>query len=101
MKKFKSEWTGKEVALNNENLTEMETAVLIASRNNEYEDCIEECSSTWTFSVQDNAEGVEKNQFRGVCSSLIQKGFIAIDVMDGDSYFCLTEAGKKLFSDYE
>ena len=99
MKKFTAAWTGKETELNNSNLTTMETAVLIAARNNDYNDCLE--TSTWTFAVEETAEGVAVEQFRGVCSSLIKKGYINITLHKKDSYFALTEEGKKLFSDYD
>lgn len=97
--KFTAEWTNKEVELNTDNLTKLETAVMIAARNNEYEDAIN--GSTWTFTVYDNAEGItSERQFGGVCSSLTKKGYISIFVDSEDSYFCITEKGKRLFSDY-
>jgi hypothetical protein len=97
--KFVADWTRQEVELNTENLTKLEASVMIASRNNEYEDAI--CwGSTWTFTVYDNSECTSDRQFGGVCSSLIRKGYINIMLEGQDSYFCLTEKGKQLFSDY-
>ena len=99
--KFVADWTSKEVELNTENLTALETAVMIASRNNEYADCLE--TGTWTFSVCDNAKGItNERQFGGVCSSLIRKGYIAVTEWGSeDSVFGLTVKGKMLFSDYK
>lgn len=97
---FKADWTGEIVALDASNLTEMEAAVMIAARNNEYEDALEGC--TWTFTVSDNAEGVGIKQFSGVCSSLIKKGYAGVcDPNTKDSTFHFTEEGRKLFSDYK
>ena len=98
-KEFKASWTGEMVTLDTSNLTKMETAVMIAARNNEYCDCME--SGTWSFSVSDNAEGVGLKQFSGVCSSLIKKGYAAVtDPGTDDAIFGLTPKGKRLFSDY-
>ena len=97
---FKASWTGEMVTLDASNLTKMETAVMIAARNNEYCDCME--SGTWSFTVNDNAEGVGYKQFSGVCSSLIKKGYAAVtDAGTDDAIFGLTPKGKKLFSDYK
>lgn len=97
---FKASWTGEMVVLDASNLTKMETAAMIASRNNEYADCMEE--GTWSFTVNDNAEGVSPKQFSGVCSSLIKKGYANVaDPGTEDAIFYLTEKGKKLFSDYK
>lgn len=99
-KEFKASWTGKMVTLDTSNLTEMETAVMIAARNNEYHDCME--GGTWSFTVNDNAEGVGYKQFSGVCSSLIKKGYARVsDAGTDDAIFSLTPTGKNLFSDYK
>lgn len=96
---FKASWTGEMVTLDASNLTKMETAVMVAARNNEYCDCME--SGTWSFTVNDNAEGVGHKQFSGVCSSLIKKGYAGVaDPGTDDAIFYLTQEGKKLFSDY-
>lgn len=97
---FKASWTGEIVTLDASSLTKMETAVMIAARNNEYNDAME--SGTWSFTVNDNAEGVGQKQFSGVCSSLIKKGYAGVaDPGTDDAIFYLTTAGKKLFSDYK
>lgn len=98
MKKFTASWTRKEVELNDTNLTALETSVMLAARNNEYGDCLE--GGTWTFTVFDNSDCTSDRQFGGVCSSLIRKGYINVFTEGEDGYFNLTEAGKKLFSDY-
>lgn len=67
---FVADWTGKEEFLVADNLTDNEIKVLIASRNNEYGDCIE--SGTWSFTVCDNS-GLNAKVYRGVVSSLIKK----------------------------
>ena len=98
--RFVADWTNKEVVLNTDNLTKLETAVMVASRNNEYSDCLR--NPTWTFTIMDNAEGITSDrQFGGVCSSLMRKGYINVDAYsDEESIFGLTEKGKQLFSDY-
>lgn len=98
MKTFIASWPNKEVELNTDNLTALETSVMIAARNNEYNDCIDCC--TWTFTVFDNSDCTSERQFGGVCSSLIRKGYIEVGDDGEDSCFMLTEAGKQLFSDY-
>ena len=95
---FHASWTGMEVILDTSNLTELETSVMIAGRNNEYGDALE--GGTWTFTVMDNSDCTSERQFGGVCSSLICKGYIAIHIDGEDSYFGFTKAGKHLFSDY-
>ena len=95
---FNANWFGQQVTLNCDNLTDNEIAVLIASRNNEYGDCIE--YGTWSFTVCDNANLTEK-VYRGVVSSLIKKGYATVAGSRGDEVFALTTKGKQLFSDYE
>ena len=94
---FTANWSNQQCTLNCDNLTDNEIAVLIASRNNEYEDCIEH--STWSFTVCDNAHLSEK-VYRGVVSSLIKKGLATVAGKRGDEVFALTTQGKQLFSDY-
>ena len=99
-KEFKASWTGEIVTLDTSDLTKMETAVMIAARNNEYSDALE--NGTWSFAVSDNAEGVGVKQFSGVCSSLIKKGYARVtDPGTDDAIFGLTKKGKRLFSDYK
>lgn len=95
---FNANWLGQQVTLTCDNLTDNEIAVLIASRNNEYGDCIE--YGTWSFTVCDNANLTEK-VYRGVVSSLIKKGYAIVSGNRGDEIFALTTQGKQLFSDYE
>lgn len=95
---FTANWTGKEEILNADNLTENEVAVLIASRNNEYADCYDE--PTWSFSVCDNS-GLNSKVYRGVVSSLIKKGYARVSGYDEDQVFGLTQAGKALFEEVE
>ena len=94
--RFNADWTGKEESLNASNLTDYEVKVMIASRNNEYGDCME--GGTWSFSVCDNA-GLTSSVYRGVVSSLIKKGYARVNGKRDDEVFSLTAAGKALFSD--
>lgn len=92
--KFRASWTMEEEILNADNLTENEVKVMIASRNNEYGDCME--VGTWSFSVCDNS-GLSANVYRGVVSSLIKKGYARVSGNRNDEVFALTVAGKNLF----
>ena len=92
---FKAAWTGNIEVLNADNLTENEVKVMIAARNNEYGDCME--GGTWSFTVCDNAHLTAK-VYRGVVASLIKKGYARVAGSVGDEVFCLTSDGKKLYS---
>lgn len=94
--KFIADWTGKEEVLNADTLTDNEVKVMIASRNNEYSDCCD--MPTWSFSVCDNS-GLDAKVYRGVISSLIKKGYARVAGNRNDEVFSLTESGKKLFSE--
>jgi len=85
--------------LNTKGLTESEEKVLRASRETDYGDCLIE--GQWSFAVCDAAKMNEK-QYRGVVSSLVQKGYITIwDNEDKgrfrDMVFSYTESGRKLW----
>lgn len=95
--KFTTAWQGTECVLTADNLTENEIACLIAARNNEYEDCME--CGTWSFTICENAHLTEK-VYRGVVSSLIKKGYAIVNGPRNDEVFALTTKGKQLFSDY-
>lgn len=92
--KFRADWTGEEEILNADNLTDNEIKVMIASRNNEYGDCIE--YGTWSFTVCDNS-GLDAKVYRGVVSSLIKKGYARVSGERDDEVFALTVEGKNLF----
>lgn len=92
--KFVADWTGKEEFLVADNLTDNEIKVMIASRNNEYGDCIE--SGTWSFTVCDNS-GLNAKVYRGIVSSLIKKGYARVSGERNDEVFALTDEGKNLF----
>ena len=92
--KFRADWTGEEEILNADNLTDNEIDVMIASRNNEYGDCIE--CGTWSFTVCDNS-GLDAKVYRGVVSSLVKKGYVRVCGERNDEIFSLTAAGKNLF----
>lgn len=93
-KVFKAEWTNEMVELDTSNLTEMESSVMIAGRNNEFEDAFVE-GSTWSNVVADNSVGAKS--YRGVVSSLIKKGYVEIKGYKNNETFSYTESGKKLF----
>ena len=92
--KFVANWTGEEEFLVADNLTDNEIKVLIASRNNEYDDCID--GGTWSFTVCDNS-GLSSKVYRGVVSSLIKKGYARVSGERNDEVFALTDEGKNLF----
>lgn len=94
---FTAAWTGEQCKLTVDNLTDNEIACLLASRNNEYDDCME--GGTWSFSIAQNAHLNEK-VYRGVVSSLIKKGYATVNGKRNDEVFALTKKGKQLFSDY-
>jgi len=86
------------------NLTKLETSLLNAMRENEYNDALESGGcGTWTFTAIDNS-GMTGKTASGVISSLVKKGLVIADVVtakerrngDEDS-ICFTELGCKLF----
>ena len=91
---FTASWTGEEEYLIADNLTDMEARVMIASRNNEYGDCME--GGTWSFAVGENAH-LNSKVYRGVVSSLIKKGYASVAGDRDDEVFALTTSGKALF----
>jgi len=85
-------------------LTKLETSLLNAMRENEYNDALESGGcGTWTFTAIDNS-GMAGKTASGVISSLVKKGLVIADVVtakerrngDEDS-ICFTELGCKLF----
>lgn len=92
--KFVARWTRKEEFLIADNLTDNEIKVMIASRNNEYNDVMD--GATWSFTVCDNS-GLSPKVYRGVVSSLIKKGYASVAGERGDETFALTDEGKNLF----
>ena len=92
--KFVANWTGKEEFLIADNLTDNEIKVMIASRNNEYNDVMD--GGTWSFTICDNS-GLSPKVYRGVVSSLIKKGYAFVSGKRGDEMFALTDEGKNLF----
>lgn len=94
---FMADWTAEKCKMTVDNLTENEIACLLAARNNEYGDCME--GGTWSFSIAQNAHLNEK-VYRGVVSSLIKKGYATVQGKRNDEVFALTTKGKQLFSDY-
>ena len=92
--KFVARWTGKEEFLIADDLTDNEIKVMIASRNNEYNDVMD--GGTWSFTVCDNS-GLSPKVYRGVVSSLIKKGYARVLGERGDEVFALTNEGKNLF----
>ena len=92
--KFVARWTGKEEFLIADDLTDNEIKVMIASRNNEYNDVMD--GGTWSFTVCDNS-GLSPKVYRGVVSSLIKKGYARVLGERGDEVFTLTNEGKNLF----
>lgn len=71
-----------------DNLTDNEIACLLASRNNEYGDCMG--GGTWSFTICENAHLTEK-VYRGVVSSLIKKGYAIVNGNRNDEVFALTK----------
>ncbi len=98
-KTFYNGWTGKHVTLDDSNLTEKEAAIMIQTRDNNFSDFMTS-DGDWTFALNED-EAVPNASFGGVLTSLIKKGYIVIwNEKTPDSTTALTEAGKKLFSDY-
>ena len=96
-------WEHEGAKLNPEGLTENEIKVMIAIRNNCYEDGIQ--YGTWSFAVCDES-GIPEKQYRGVASSLIKKGLIEINDYEekgrfSDMTLSLTDLGKERYSDYD
>jgi hypothetical protein len=94
---FEARWFGVETTLNTTTLTENETIVMIAMRNNEYSD-IYVSGSEWNKGVCEESELTSK-VYRGVVSSLIKKGYVK--VFEGmkfeESTISLTYEGKILY----
>jgi hypothetical protein len=89
-------------------LTALEVRVMEAARHTDYGDCLE-CGQ-WSFSVAAAAK-MDTKVYRGVVSSLIQKGLVSIwdDDPDGSDrrfdpdketmVFDYTDLGKSLFEE--
>ena len=91
--------------LNKEGLTDMEVKVMESALKSEYNNGETNPTfiSPWNFSVQDHS-GLDGKQYRGVCSSLIKKGLIAIEDQEGrgkanDMVFVFTLRGLHLFTE--
>jgi|GEM_PF-4871063 len=86
---------------NDKGLTELESKVMQAARKTDYGDCLND--PVWSFSVCD-AAGLDQKVYRGVVSSLVQKGFVTICDNEGkgkfnDMVFSFTRAGQARFRD--
>jgi hypothetical protein len=99
-KEFKASWSKAQITVETEGLTDKEVDVLIAARNNEFNDCLTD-DYTWCFAIINNS-GMISSVARGVISSLIKKGYCGVsnEKKVDDRTFWLTEEGRKLFSDY-
>lgn len=97
--KFYNGWTMSEITLDRRGLTDNETEIMVAIRNNEYSDDLTDCAP-WTFCFEWNTS-ISKRSIRGVLSSLVKKELIEVEPYDGDTMTYLTEKGANRYSDGE
>lgn len=91
-----------QIKIDTSNLTDLETKVMINARTNWYSDVLES-DGEWVCALEEGTFSLNMKQIRGTIASLVKKGYMGVykDRNPKDDTFYLTEAGKKLYSDYQ